>query len=95
MLTGMVIYESAWEELNLRAPVYQTGAWTSSATGGSKDRVFIQPDPLRDQVGPGSNRRLGGHSPALYPAELRTWNWGSWSVPTRRPPAYEAGALPD
>lgn len=27
------------------------------------------------------------------PVEPRTW-WGSWSVPTRRPPAYEAGALP-
>lgn len=54
MLAGTRIRESAWEESNLRAPVYQTGAWTSSATGGS-----------RESGGADSNRRLGSHSPAL------------------------------
>ena len=42
----------------------------------------------------------GPHSRAL-PRELRTWDgvrrspkWGSRSASIRRPPAYEAGALP-
>lgn len=35
MLTRTAIERSAWEESNLRAPVYQTGAWTGSATGGA------------------------------------------------------------
>jgi hypothetical protein len=137
-----VTRESAWEELNLRAPVYQTGAWTSSATGGSKEeRVRLELTrpcragrfsgprlhPARSAPKSGGadlNRRLGGHSPALCrlsyapgrseegsnlrgrdravaglaPRCLTTRpplrNWGSWSGPSRRPPAYEAGALP-
>jgi hypothetical protein len=67
--------------------------------------VFIQPGPLHDRSGGAeSNRRLGGHSPALcrlsyapgccLTSRPPLQNRGSWSVPTRRPPAYEAGALP-
>ena len=42
--------------------------------------------------GAGSNRLLGGHSPALYLVSYAPG--GSRSASIRRPPAYEAGALP-
>ena len=82
MLTGNTS-RSAREDSNLRAPVYQTGAWTGSATGGKSG-------------GADSNRLLGGHSPALYLVSYAPacCQWGSRSVSIRRTPAYEAGALP-
>ena len=81
--TGAFQLQSAWEESNLRAPAYQAGAWTGSATGGKSG-------------GADSNRLLGGHSPALYLVSYAPacCQWGSRSVSIRRTPAYEAGALP-
>src|SRR5688572_22569503 len=48
--------ESAWEELNLRTPVYQTGAWTSSATGGREESGGVE--PLTRAGHPGVRSRL-------------------------------------
>jgi hypothetical protein len=104
MLTGNTS-RSAREDSNLRAPVYQTGAWTGSATGGAgetrthktnrsggfRDRFLIQPGPLHIRWGGLEPPPRGPQSRAL-PGELRTW--GSRSASIRRPPAYEAGALP-
>ena len=139
-------------EANLRAPAYQTGAWTGSATGGAptteeavrleltrrdrapagfRDRFLIQPvSASRIRWGRLEPPSREPQSRAL-PVELRTWIRGrseegsnlrgrfaprrvstpvpcrsattpnaraysesSRSAPTRRPPAYEAGALP-
>jgi hypothetical protein len=77
---------SAREDSNLRAPVYQTGAWTGSATGGAgetrthktngsggfRDRFLIQPDPLHIRWGGLEPPPRGSQSRAL-PGELRTW----------------------
>ena len=74
---------SAREDSNLHAPAYQTGA----CTGFSYGRAM--------SGGADSNRLLGIHTPALcrvsYAPAMRT---GSRSATIRRPPAYEAGALP-
>jgi len=78
---------SAWEDSNPRAPVYQTGAWTGSATGGAgetrthktnrsggfRDRFLIQPVPLRIRWGGLEPPPRGSQSRAL-PGELRTWD---------------------
>jgi hypothetical protein len=85
MLTGSTS-RSAREDSNLRAPVYQTGAWTGSATGGAgetrthktnrsggfRDRVLIQPGPLQIRWGGLEPPPRGPQSRAL-PGELRTW----------------------
>ena len=77
---------SAREDSNLRAPVYQTGAWTGSATGGAgetrthktnrsggfRDRFLIQPGPLQIRWGGLEPPPRGPQSRAL-PGELRTW----------------------
>ena len=68
--------QSAREDSNLRAPVYQTGAWTDSATGGAgetrthkaerpggfRDRFLIQPGPLH-QVGRTRTASSGATAP--------------------------------
>jgi hypothetical protein len=77
---------SAREDSNLRAPVYQTGAWTGSATGGAgetrthktnrsggfRDRFLIQPGPLQVRWG-GLEPPPRGPPPRALPRELRTW----------------------
>ena len=87
MLARSTNSQSAWEDSNLRPPVYQTGSWPAQLQtervrleltrplwpGGFRDRVLIQPGPLQIRWD-GFEPPPRDSQPRALPSELRTWH---------------------